>query len=188
MNAAKSAHLLMTGYNMEANGYKVAYIKPSVDTRDGNRISSRTGLEKECEMIDSNVDLAVYYNENHYEIGVTKEVLLIDECQFLTVPQVKSLLKLISQDIHPDLMVICYGLKSDCNMDPFPASAHLFAVASSIEELKSSCKCGKKALVNAKKDGVHARFKLALKAVDVGGDSKYEATCIHCWKKGLITL
>jgi thymidine kinase len=52
MGSSKSAHLLMTAYNFEEKGKHPILMKPSIDTRDGSKISSRIpGLEKDCIMI-----------------------------------------------------------------------------------------------------------------------------------------
>ena len=46
MNAGKSIDLIRTAYNYEENGFKVLVLKPKLDTKDGNYVSSRAGLRR----------------------------------------------------------------------------------------------------------------------------------------------
>lgn len=49
MNAGKSIDLIRTAYNYEGNGFKVLVLKPKLDTKDGNYVSSRAGLRRKVD-------------------------------------------------------------------------------------------------------------------------------------------
>ena len=73
----------------------------------------------------------------------------MDEAQFLTREEVRYLTELVDDWNIP---VICYGLRADFKGDLFPGSAELLATADIIEEVKTICWCGKKAVCNARFD------------------------------------
>ena len=73
----------------------------------------------------------------------------MDEAQFLTRDEVRYLTDLVDDWNIP---VICYGLRTDFKGELFPGSAELLATADVIEEVKTICWCGKKALCNARFD------------------------------------
>lgn len=51
MNSGKSIDLMRIAYNYEENGYKVLVLKPAIDTKAGNKISSRIGLERDVDFL-----------------------------------------------------------------------------------------------------------------------------------------
>ena len=75
--------------------------------------------------------------------------IIVDEAQFLTRDEVRYLTDLVDDWNIP---VICYGLRTDFKGELFPGSAELLATADVIEEVKTICWCGKKALCNARFD------------------------------------
>ena len=92
MGASKSANALMTRFNFEEKGKKVAMLKPSIDTRDGaNIIRSRAGLQAEAILISPTQTvrevlpvLPAYYDN-----------IIVDEAQFLTKAQVDELREIV---------------------------------------------------------------------------------------------
>jgi thymidine kinase len=50
--------------------------------------------------------------------------------------------------VEQNIPVICYGLRTDFLLQSFPASERLLALAHTLEELKTICRCGKKAICN----------------------------------------
>ena len=70
---------------------------------------------------------------------------MVDEVQFLEEAQVDQLFEIA---ILRDIPVICYGLRTDFLLQTFPASGRLLALSHSIEELKTICRCGRKAVSN----------------------------------------
>lgn len=80
--------------------------------------------------------------------------------------------------------VFCFGLKTDFQTQLFEGSKRLLEIADSIEEIKSICKCGNKAIVNARlKDG-HIIKKGS--QIEIGGNENYIGTCYRCWRQGKI--
>ena len=58
MGSSKTAQALITKFNYEERGMKVWLIKPATDTRGGiTNLSSRIGLESECEAIFADTDI-----------------------------------------------------------------------------------------------------------------------------------
>ena len=173
MGSSKTAQALMVKFNYEEKGYRVALMKPSVDDRDGaDLIKSRMGLQERGTVIWPDSDLTQWYLA-HREV----QVLIVDEAQFLTPEQVQQL-KDIAVDYVP---VICFGLKNDFRTLMFPASKRLFELADSLTEVKSICKCGRKAEVNARiKDG---KIVKEGEQVQVGGNESYIGMCYKCWRE-----
>lgn len=186
MGSSKTANALMTKFNYEEKNHKVWLIKPATDNRDdhedsdGNYITvikSRIGLEAPATAINSTVDIIDLFKkineENEYD------VIICDECQFLTEKQVDELKEIA--EIY-DIPVLCFGLRSDFQTKLFPGSKRLFEIADSVAEIKSICKCGRKAIVNARFDS-NGNVVTEGKQVEIGGNEKYEGMCWHCWKK-----
>ena len=183
MGSSKTLRLLSTAYDFEEKGIQIMVLKPSLDTRDGKGIiRSRAGLSRPCLTIDKDVDLYKAIKSYSNALAAQFESLrwvIIDECQFLTEEQVDQLSDVVD---FLDINVMCYGLKTDFKSRLFPASKRLFELADDIEEVKSTCECGKN------KTSINARFdKNGDIIVDgdqimVGGDESYRAICRKCWK------
>lgn len=180
MGSSKTANALMTKFNYEEKGKKVLLLKPSVDTRDGKDIiKSRIGLEAKAECIDSDCDIKKYIVENHRNKKTKKfdfDVIIVDECQFLTKEQVLTLRNIAS---FLDVPVLCYGLRTTFKHTLFEGSKALFELADSIQEIKTICKCGNKAIINVLKDD---NINMDTDVV-IGGNEKYEAMCYSCYYK-----
>ena len=174
MGSSKSAQVLMTRFNFIQNGQRVWLIKPSVDTRDGiNIIKSRIGLQSEADVIEPTDDL-LQKMLSHSE---PPEIIIADESQFFTEEQIHQLREIVSTyNIH----VFCYGLRTDFRCRLFPASKALFELADEFVEIKSGCKCGKKATVNARLDA-HGNVTLDGGQIEIGGNERYEAMCWTCY-------
>ena len=82
-----------------------------------------------------------------------------------------------------DIPVICYGLRTDFRMEGFEGSGRLLLIAHSIEELKTICKCGKKAMLNGRK--VNGKFVFEGEQVAIEGveEVEYESLCPNCYFK-----
>lgn len=147
MNSGKSIDLIRTAYNYEENGYKVLILKPAVDTKGENHITSRIGLSKQ-------VDELLLYSDNVLEKlkGKLNDVacILVDEAQFLSTKQVEDLF-LISKAC--DIPVICYGLRTNFKMESFAGSKRLLEIADILEGINTLCSCGEIARYVGRKVG-----------------------------------
>lgn len=176
MGCSKTAQALITKFNYEERGMKVLLIKPAIDTRDGvDLVKSRIGLQSEAYSVDSQENLYDFYTKKHSDCNV----VIVDECQFLTPEQVDQLGDIV---IKLSVPVLCFGLATDFTTHLFPCSRRLFEIAESISEIKSVCKCGAKATVNARfDDNGHVVYKG--EQVVLGGNGRYTAMCRKCWLK-----
>ena len=82
-----------------------------------------------------------------------------------------------------DIPVICYGLRTDFMMEGFEGSTRLLLLAHSIEEMKTICKCGKKAILNGRKINDKFVFEGEQVAIDNIDNVQYESLCGHCYFK-----
>ena len=178
MGSSKTAQALITKYNYEENDMKVWLLKPSADTRDGAAvIRSRIGLEAECEIATPGTD--IYERFRTGRMG-SCDVIIVDECQFLTMEQIDQLRAIVNDFSVP---VLCFGLRTDFVTKLFPGSLRLMELADCIEEIKTMCDCGAKATVNARiSDGyiVTEGAQLVL-----GGNDSYIAMCHRCYIRGI---
>ena len=179
MGSAKTAMLLTTAYNFEERGMTYACMKPVVDTREKtNVIRSRIGIERECEWIYPETDVYTLAKQMFRRRGALIDWFLIDEAQFLSEAQVDQLARIVD-DFGSN--VICYGLRTDFKSRSFEGSRRLFEIADTIDEVKSTCSCGRKTIVNARIDAM-GDFVEDGAQVEIGGDDRYIAVCRKCWR------
>ena len=177
MGSSKTAQALITKYNYEENDLNVWLIKPSADTRDGkNILRSRIGLEAEVEIIPPEADICQLFSRRGKQ-----DVIIVDECQFLTPEQIDQLRAIVDEDNVP---VMCFGLRTDFQTRLFPGSLRLMEVADTIQEIKTICDCGAKATVNARIDG-EGHIVTQGEQVVLGGNDSYIAMCHKCYKRGI---
>lgn len=178
MGSAKTAMLLTQAYNFEERQMEYLCFKPVIDTREQrNVIRSRIGIELECRWIYPDTDL---YSELRHIFEQTLSLpswLLVDEAQFLSAAQVEQLAR-VTDDFGCNVM--CYGLRTDFKTHLFEGSRRLFEIADSIEEIKSTCSCGRKTIVNARIDSA-GNIITEGEQVEIGGNDKYMAVCRKCW-------
>lgn len=176
MGSSKTACALMKKFSFEEKNRKVALIKPSIDNRDGKTIvKSRVGLF--CEA------LTVSPNEKITDVILKNgpfDVIIVDEAQFLKKEQVDELREITNNGT----MVMCYGLKTDYMGKLFEGSKRLIELADSIREIQSMCKCGRKAIINARYN--ENKIIYDGEQIDIGGNDKYVALCHQCWEKGTL--
>ena len=179
MGSSKTAQALITKYNYEENDLKVWLIKPSADTRDGARIlRSRIGLEAAVEVIAPEVDVYARFLGSRVR---RSDVIIVDECQFMTEKQIDQLRTIVNEHNIP---VICFGLRTDFQTKLFPGSRRLMEVADTIQEIKTICDCGAKATVNARIDGSGHIVTEGAQVV-LGGNDSYIAMCHKCYVRGI---
>lgn len=179
MGSAKTALLLTTAYNFEERKMRYLCMKPVIDTRDArNVIRSRIGIERECQWIYVDTDLYRIAQDTFRNDGVITDWILVDEAQFLTAAQVDQLARLVDDYA---VNVICYGLRTDFKSRLFEGSRRLFEIADTIDEIKSTCSCGRKTIINARIDS-NGDFVEEGAQVEIGGDDRYIAVCRKCWR------
>lgn len=179
MGSAKTAMLLTTAYNFEERHMDYICMKPVIDTRDGkNVIRSRIGIERDCVWIYNNTNLYDYVKKMYKKDGRLVDWFLIDEAQFLTAAQVDQLSRVVD-DFGSN--VICYGLRTDFKSHMFEGSRRLFEIADTIDEIKSTCNCGHKTIINARIDSQGNIVEEGAQ-VEIGGNDRYVAVCRKCWR------
>jgi thymidine kinase len=191
MNSGKSTAMLQAAYNYEERGHRVLLTKPTVDTKGDLGILSRLGVRREADfLIGPDSDLYARF-EQHRQRTIKRferdvSCLLVDEAQFLTEAQVDDLLRVA---ILENIPVLAYGIRTDFQTVAFPGSRRLLEIAHSLEELKTICRCGRKAVFNARKidgvfvfDGDQVAIDDASMGLSAGVASvSYESLCGACY-------
>ncbi|MCU1550327.1 MAG: thymidine kinase [Glaciihabitans sp.] len=182
MNSGKSTALLQAAYNYEERGQQVLLAKPQIDTKGDALIVSRLGVSRPVDFTISPTD-DIYETFNAERSRVLRQTeldvscLLIDEAQFLTEGQVDDLLRIA---ILEEIPVLAYGIRTDFQTVAFPGSRRLLEIAHSLEELKTICRCGRKAMFNARRVGDRYVFDGDQVAIDEG-EVTYESLCGACY-------
>jgi len=182
MNSGKSTALLQAAHNYEERGQAVLLAKPAVDTKGDKAILSRLGVDREVDfLVTPELNLRKEFQKRstlHREkTGKRVACLLLDESQFLTRDQVDQALEIAVLD---DVPVLAYGIRTDFLTNGFPGSLRLLEIAHSLEELKTICRCGKKAMFNARKINDKFVFDGDQVAID-GEEVTYESLCASCY-------
>ena len=179
MGSSKTAQALITKYNYEENDLNVWLIKPSADTRAVVHIlRSRIGLEARVDIISPQMDVYAHFEETKKG---SCNVIIVDECQFMTPEQIDQLRHIVNDFNVP---VMCFGLRTDFQTKLFPGSMRLMEVADTIQEIKTICDCGAKATVNARIDG-EGYIVTEGAQVFLGGNDAYIAMCHKCYIRGI---
>ena len=182
MNSGKSTALLQAAFNYEERSQKVLLAKPAIDSKGDRAIVSRLGVSRDVDfLVEPDHNLRSIFHEasalakkTH---GQAIACLLIDESQFLTAKQVDQALELAVLDKIP---VLAYGIRTDFQTLSFPGSRRLMEIAHSLEELKTICRCGRKAMFNARM--LNGVFTFDGDQVAIDGDKvSYESLCASCY-------
>jgi thymidine kinase len=182
MNSGKSTALLQAAYNYEERGQQVLLAKPQIDTKGDALIVSRLGVSRPADFtVGPSDDIYVAFTAQREQVkrrtGLDVSCLLVDEAQFLSEGQVDDLLRIAILEGVP---VLAYGIRTDFQTVAFPGSRRLLEIAHSLEELKTICRCGRKAMFNARKVGDTYVFDGDQVAID-GVDVTYESLCGACY-------
>ncbi len=189
MNSGKSTALLQVAYNYEERGQRVLIAKPAIDTKGDASVVSRLGVTREVDfLITPDADVEALFDQ--HSKGEDPDALLptppdlppvaallVDEAQFLTPLQVDALLRIATNRSVP---VLTYGLRTDFQTHAFPGASRLLAVAHSLEELKTICRCGRKAILNGRMVDGHFVFDGDQVSID-GEGVAYESLCAQCY-------
>lgn len=180
MNSGKSTLLLQSAHNYEERGMRTVIIKPMVDTKGDDKVVSRLGVQRKVDyLVNSDVAITDIITADIAANGVL-HCIFVDECQFLTVKQAEELFWIA---VDMDIPVLCYGLRTDFLTNGFAASSRLLELAHSIEEMKTICRCGKKAMFNARKINGRFVFEGRQVAIDNQNNVEYESLCPVCYLK-----
>ena len=171
MGSSKTANAIMVQYNYQERNQRVLMVKPALENRDGERtLKSRCGLSAECVFMEELDDALVQQHD----------CVIVDEAQFLTKAQVEYLVHVVDDLGVP---VICYGLRADFKGELFPGSYELLVMADKLEEVKTICWCGKKAMFNARFDENGKVLKEGAQVV-LGANDNYIGLCRRHWRAG----
>jgi len=148
MNSGKSTHLMQVAYNYEERGMKVIILKPKIDDKGGDTLVSRLGVNRQVDLLISEYDNILEIMVSFLKENKRIDCILVDEVQFMKSTQIDQLFEIA---VKSNIPIICYGLRTDFKRDGFEGSMRLLLLAHSIEEMKTICACGKKAIFNGRK-------------------------------------
>lgn len=188
MNSGKSTGLLQAAFNYEERGQRVLLAKPDVDTKGDAEIVSRLGMTRSVDfLIPPDAPVRALYAAHaagddpdallEHVDRQPVACLLVDEAQFLSRAQVDDLFRIAVRDNVP---VLAYGIRTDFLTRAFPGSHRLMEIAHTLEELKTICRCGRKAIFNTRRVGDGVVFDGDQVAID-GQDVWYESLCGSCY-------
>lgn len=180
MNSGKSTHLMQVAHNYEERGMQVLLMKPKIDTKGGETLVSRLGVKRHVDLLVPE-DLNLLKTINKYlNKGKKIDCILVDEVQFMKAEQIDQLFEIA---VKINIPIICYGLRTDFKRNGFEGSTRLLLLAHSIEEMKTICACGRKALFNGRKINGRFVFEGEQIAIDEENNVEYESLCGHCYYK-----
>lgn len=180
MNSGKSTHLMQVAYNYEERGMKVLIIKPMVDKKGGDTLVSRLGVGRKVDLLLDKNDNVLDIIKERLNANEEIDCILVDEVQFLKEAQIDELFEIA---VTLNIPIICYGLRTDFKRNGFEGSTRLLLIAHSIEEMKTICACGKKAIFNGRKINNKFVFEGEQIAIDEQNDVNYESLCGECYYK-----
>lgn len=174
MGCGKTIDLLKTAYNYEERGQNVLLFTPARDNRVGvGKIKTRVGLERDAIPVTDNMNIYEYVITYHQKI----DCILVDEINFLKKKHIDELSDIVD---FLDIPVMCYGLRTDFLTSAFDGSKRLLEIADSIQEMKTICECGKKAIINMRiSDG---KVVTEGEQIFIGGNESYRSVCRRCYK------
>jgi len=177
MNAGKSTALLQASYNYIEQGMETMLFIAALDDRAGKgRIGSRIGLSAEASMFGPDSDIFAMVTERLR--GGPVHCVFVDEAQFLTEQQVWQLARVADRLGVP---VMAYGLRTDFRGRLFPGSEALLAIADELREVRTICRCGRKAtmVVRLGPDGkvLHRGAQIVI------GAAQYVSLCRRHWEE-----
>lgn len=180
MGCGKTMQLLQVAFNYEERGQKVCVIKPRTDTKNGTKLLTRIGPERETQFTFTKRDNI--YNKIAKEYK-NVDCILVDEAQFLTPKQVDQLMSIV---VDFNIPVMCYGLRLNFRQEDggFEGATRLLQIAHKIEEIKTICDCGHKATLNCR----FLNGQLVTNGPDIliddgKTDIQYRALCQNCYHR-----
>lgn len=182
MGSSKSANALVTRFNYMDKGFNVLLLKPNIEDESNEIVATRLGIKAEAILFDKEDNFDELLKKENEKLMKEKnenfDVIIIDEAQFLTASQVEQLKNIADYQIP----VMCFGLKTNYASYLFEGSKRLLELADSISEIKSICKCGRKAIMNGRiVEGNIVKTLINNNEIDIGSDDKYIGMCYKCW-------
>ena len=178
MNSGKSTALMQVAHNYEERGMRVLVLKPRIDSKGGDQLLSRLGISRKVDHLISASDDVFALLQREMSTTTPPACILCDESQFFTAAQAEQLFRATCLLYVP---VICYGLRTDFSMRGFPGSTRLLELAHTVEEMKTICFCGRKALCNGRKINGEFVFEGDQVAIDQVDDVEYVSLCPQCY-------
>jgi thymidine kinase len=177
MNAGKSTVLLQASYNYQERGMHTLLLVAGHYRRgDRGYISSRIGLEAEAELFGDGDDVLHLVKEHHAHRPL--HCVFVDEAQFLSEDQVWQLARVADRLGIP---VMAYGLRTDFKGKLFTGSQALLALADELREVRTICRCGRKATMVVR---LGADRKVAREGEQVAiGKDAYVSLCRRHWEE-----
>ena len=176
MNSGKTTRILQCAYNYEEQGMKPIIMKPMIDTKGSEHIVSRIGSKRK-------VDYLIPQKENIYDTIVEKytnvDLIIVDEAQFLSEKQVNQLMDVV---IDLNIPVMCYGLRTDFMGNSFSGARRLLDIAHELNEVKTICECGHKAMFNVRLIDGKVQTEGDSVAIDGEGKVEYTVACARCFR------
>ncbi|MEO1108829.1 MAG: thymidine kinase [Pseudomonadota bacterium] len=180
MNAGKSTVLLQASHNYRERGMETYLMTAAVDGRAGQgRIASRIGISEQADTFRPDDDVFVMIDAR-LKRG-TVACVFIDEAQFLSEDQVWQLARAVDDLNVP---VLAYGLRVDFQGKLFPGSAALLALADEMREVRTICKCGRKATMVIRQDANGNAITEGAQ-VQIGGNETYVSLCRKHWREAV---
>ena len=174
MNSGQTTALIQAAFNYEERGMHPVIVKPAIDTKGESTVVSRLGAKRQVDILltsdDDVSEVLAAYPSCH--------CILVDEAQFLTPQQVDDLFWYATKHNVP---VMAYGLRTDFQTRGFPGATRLLELAHELQELKTICRCGKKALLNGRKRAGQFIFEGDQVAIDGEEQIDYESLCASCY-------
>ena len=108
------------------------------------------------------------------------DCVIVDEAQFCQKEDICFFLHIVD-DL--EIPVICYGLRTDFQMNLFEGSKWLLAWADVLEELKTVCWCGQGAVCNAR---LNEKGEVIYRGEQIvmGGNDRYTTLCRKHYQEG----
>lgn len=178
MNSGKSTALMQVAHNYEERGMRVLVLKPRIDSKGGDQLLSRLGISRKVDHLISASDDVFALLQREMSTTTPPACILCDESQFFTAAQAEQLFR---ATYLLNVPVICYGLRTDFSMRGFPGSTRLLELAHTVEEMKTICFCGRKALCNGRKINGEFVFEGDQVAIDQVDDVEYVSLCPQCY-------
>lgn len=174
MNAGKTTNLLQSDFNYRERGMHTLCFLPAVVAEQWNPIiTSRIGLSRIPIILENDMDLFAMLTQEMVNNSVS--CVFVDEAQFLSKRHVRQLCRIVDR---LDVPVLTYGLRTDFQGELFEGSRHLLAWADHLQEIKTICFCGKKAIMTARFDGFGTKV-IDGDQIDCGGNDRYVSLCRH---------